>query len=115
MRDAVRQPEPRRQRFAGPHIRFGEIDHGDVTAVLDGQRARGPAEPAADIEHARRRRELRHARQPIRGFLAAAVKMIGRRQVLDRQRVEVLARRSERVEDCALQSRAFPVAGRHVG
>src|SRR5262249_38846853 len=95
--------------LAGLHVRFGEVDYGDEAAVLEGEGAGGTAETAAHVEHARAGRELREARETIRGGLAAAVELIHGSEVVDGQRVEVLAGACQRGVEGALEIAASPV------
>jgi len=111
MGHAVVEPQPGGEHLAGAHERRGEIDHGDVAAVLDGERAGGTTGAAAHVEDPGAGPGREQARQPIGGRLAAAVKLIGDRQVADRQRVDVLARRGQRRKHPLAEVRPFPVVG----
>src|SRR5262249_25156196 len=106
---AIGEPESFRQRRAGTHVRFREIDEGDVTAVFRGERTRRTAQPATDVEDAHPRRELSKPREPIRRSLAAAVKLIGGSEIVYRQRVDSLAGSGKRLENRALEVGAPPV------
>jgi len=109
VRDAVGEPETRREGRAGAHVRLGEVHDGDAASELAGQRAGRPAQPTAHIEHASAGLEGGQPRQPLRRALAAPVELIGGRQVVYRQRVDVLAGRGERVENLLLEAVASPV------
>src|SRR5215510_1132483 len=109
MADAVGEPEPRRERRAGADVGLGEVHEGDRAAELGGQRTRRTAEPPADIEHAQARAELSQAGQSLGRGPAAAVKMIGGRQIVNGRRVDVPAGGRERVENPPLETVAPPV------
>jgi hypothetical protein len=86
-----------------------------VTAELGRQRARRTTEAAADVEHAHARREPRVPRQSQRRALAAGMEVVERREIIDGQRVEALARRGEQREDRLAQAFAAPVRFRRGG
>ena len=112
VRDAVGEPETRRQGGAGAHVRLGEIHDGDAASELAGQRAGRPAQPTAHIEHAGAGLEAGQPRQSLGRALAAPVELVGGRQIVDRQRVDVLSGRGERVENLLLEAVASPVGVR---
>src|SRR5262245_42604176 len=109
MAHAITEAQPVRQPPAGLHVRFRQVDYGDVTTVLDGQSARRPAESAAHVEHTRARLEQSCARQTIRGRLAATMVLIDRGEVVDGQRVEVPARCRQGLVEKPLKVAASPV------
>ena len=115
MGDTIGQSQPRGERLARPHVGLGEVADGHATPELDGQRAGGTAEPATDVEDARARLEPRQPREPLGRAFAAAVELVGRRQVVDRHRADVLAGGGQRVEDPALETVASPVGIRRAG
>ncbi len=114
MGDAIGEPEACGERSGGADVRFGEIDHGDAAAELGGQGASRPAQSAAHVEHAGAGLETGQARQPLGRGLATAVELVGRRQIVDRQRIDAPAGRGERIENPALEPVAAPVGVRRV-
>src|SRR5207245_2323845 len=77
VRDAVGEPETRREGSAGAHVRLGEVHDGDAASELAGQRAGRPAQPTAHIEHAGAGLEAGQPRQSLGRALAAPVELVG--------------------------------------
>jgi hypothetical protein len=76
---------------------------------FDGEGARGAAQAAAHVEDAQARREAGQAGEAQGGILAAAVELIRGGEVVDGERVEILPRGGEGVEDGAAEALAGPV------
>jgi len=53
MADAIGQAEARRERRGRADVRLGEIDDHDAASELTRQGPSRPAQPAADVQHAR--------------------------------------------------------------
>jgi hypothetical protein len=85
-------------------------DHGDVAAELHGKRPGGAAEATAGVQHAQPGLRTEQPGQPQRHRLAATVELVGHRQVVDRERGEVLAGPRERGEERLGQLLPLPVA-----
>ena len=66
-------------------------------------------EAAPDVEHASPGRGRGEAGEPLRGRHAAAVEMVGRRDVLDREGIEVLPGDGQGLEDGRAKAGALPV------
>src|SRR5262249_28222289 len=109
MGDPIAQPQSGGERFARPYVRLGGVDDGDLTAELRGQRACRPAQPTTHVQHAHAGLQAGPVRQPHGRVRPAAVELVRRRQVVDRQSADVLPGRGERLEDLPLQPLPAPV------
>src|SRR5207249_2257742 len=76
-----------------------EIDAADPAAVTPGEKPRRSAEPGADIEHPFASGEAHEVGEPYCRRPLATVKLVDRRQVVQRQTIEVLSGRLQRRED----------------
>ncbi|MGE3271142.1 MAG: hypothetical protein AB7P40_20495, partial [Chloroflexota bacterium] len=67
------------------------------------------AQPSTDVKDARARCEFRQRRETNGGRLAAAVKLIERRKIIDREGVKILSRLDEDCHDLITESFTVPV------
>ena len=106
---AVLEAEPRGEHRRRPHEGLRQVDRGDAAAELDGEGARGATHAPAHVEDVQARRERGQAGEAQRGVLAAPVELVRGREIVDRQRIEILPRRAQGVEDRGAKALAAPV------
>src|SRR5512136_3228614 len=88
----VGEADLRREQRSRAAVLLGEVDAGDTAAELPCQASRRPAHTATDVQYALRGIEASSPRKLERRRPATDVKLVDRRQVLEREAIRVLPR-----------------------
>jgi hypothetical protein len=92
-------------------VLLGEIDARDPAAERMREMARRSAEARADVQEVHAAGDAELAGEVDGGLAAADVKLVDRGEIVRLEPVEILTRRPEAVEDCALERPVRVVLG----
>ncbi len=112
-RHAVGEPDAFGERGSGATKLFGQIEHRDGAALF-GERARRPADAAADVEHTLARAQTREAQELERRVATAKMEVVAGGEIHGGEPVGILSRGTQTGED-RLEEPLLPVMTRDGG